>query len=124
MNETEARRFAEEWIAAWNRRDVDAVVAHFADDCAFFSPRAAAVAGQNPVEGREALRRYWHAAVAGIGRLEFTLRDALYDSSRRALAIQYTARIDDARLQAVELYRFRADGAVEYGEALYGSRVE
>jgi ketosteroid isomerase-like protein len=32
--------FAETWIAAWNRRDVDAVLAHFADDAEFVSPAA------------------------------------------------------------------------------------
>ena len=27
--------FAETWIAAWNRRDIDAVLAHFADEAQF-----------------------------------------------------------------------------------------
>ncbi len=26
--------FAREWIAAWNRRDVDAVLSHFTDEAA------------------------------------------------------------------------------------------
>ena len=37
----EAQGFAEEWAAAWNRRDVDAVLAHFHDDVVFTSPVAA-----------------------------------------------------------------------------------
>jgi ketosteroid isomerase-like protein len=37
----EAAGFAEEWSAAWNRRDVDAVLAHFHDDVVFTSPYAA-----------------------------------------------------------------------------------
>jgi ketosteroid isomerase-like protein len=32
--------FVESWIAAWNRRDVDAVLAHYADDAQFVSPVA------------------------------------------------------------------------------------
>ena len=32
--------FAETWIAAWNRRDVDAVLAHFAEEAQFVSPVA------------------------------------------------------------------------------------
>jgi len=32
--------FAESWIAAWNRRDVDAVLAHYADTAQFISPLA------------------------------------------------------------------------------------
>lgn len=31
MTHAEARRWAEVWIEAWNRRDVDAVAAHFPD---------------------------------------------------------------------------------------------
>jgi ketosteroid isomerase-like protein len=37
------RVFAEDWLAAWNRHDVDAVLAHFHDDVVFTSPVAARV---------------------------------------------------------------------------------
>ena len=43
MTHGEARRWAEEWIAAWNRHDVDTVVGHFADDVEFCSPIVATV---------------------------------------------------------------------------------
>ena len=33
-----ARGIAEEWCGAWNRRDLDAVMAHYAEDVAFSSP--------------------------------------------------------------------------------------
>lgn len=33
-----ARRIAEEWCEAWNRRDLDAVMEHYADTVAFSSP--------------------------------------------------------------------------------------
>jgi hypothetical protein len=32
--------FAESWIAAWNRRDVEAVLAHYSKDAQFVSPVA------------------------------------------------------------------------------------
>jgi ketosteroid isomerase-like protein len=35
--------FAETWIAAWNRRDIDAVLVHFADEAQFVSPGRAQV---------------------------------------------------------------------------------
>jgi hypothetical protein len=31
MTHDEAHRWAEEWVSAWNRHDVDAVIAPFAD---------------------------------------------------------------------------------------------
>jgi SnoaL-like domain len=33
-----ARKLAEEWCDAWNRKDLDAVMAHYADNVAFSSP--------------------------------------------------------------------------------------
>jgi hypothetical protein len=39
-------RFAENWIAAWNRRDVDAVLMHYADEAKFVSPVAYSIVGR------------------------------------------------------------------------------
>jgi ketosteroid isomerase-like protein len=38
LNLQTARRAAEEWCDAWNRRDLDAVMAHYAETIAFSSP--------------------------------------------------------------------------------------
>ena len=69
----EAAGFAEEWSAAWNRRDVDAVLAHFHDDVVFTSPYAAEfVPGSaGVVRGKAALREYWCAALAAVPDLHF-----------------------------------------------------
>ena len=45
--------FAETWIAAWNRRDVDAVLAHFADDAEFVSPAAHKFVGHSVLRSRK-----------------------------------------------------------------------
>ena len=65
--------FAEEWCAAWNRRDVDAVLAHFHDDVVFTSPVAAEVVpgSAGVVRGKQALREYWCAALAAVPDLHF-----------------------------------------------------
>jgi len=47
--------FAETWIAAWNRRDVDAVLAHFADDAEFVSPAAHKFVGRSALRSRKRL---------------------------------------------------------------------
>ncbi|HSH61969.1 MAG TPA: nuclear transport factor 2 family protein [Acidimicrobiales bacterium] len=41
---TEPVEFADEWISAWNTRDVEAVLVHYADDVLFTSPTATATA--------------------------------------------------------------------------------
>src|ERR1700753_2993722 len=67
--------YAEEWAAAWNRRDVEAVLAHFHDDVVFTSPVAAGgVPGsKGVVSGKAALRGYWRAAVAAVPDLHFDI---------------------------------------------------
>jgi ketosteroid isomerase-like protein len=51
--------FAERWIAAWNRRDVDAVLAHYADDATFVSPVAHNFVGRSVLRNKRELGDYW-----------------------------------------------------------------
>lgn len=37
-----ARKLAEDWVAAWNARDLDAVMSHYSPEVVFESPRVAA----------------------------------------------------------------------------------
>jgi steroid delta-isomerase len=60
--------FAETWIAAWNRRDVDAVLAHFADDAEFVSPAAHKFVGHSVLRNRKEIGDYWRTALARISR--------------------------------------------------------
>jgi hypothetical protein len=71
----EPEGFAEQWAAAWNRRDVDAVLAHFHDDVVFTSPVAAELIPDSAgvVHGKVALREYWLAALAVVPDLHFDI---------------------------------------------------
>lgn len=90
--------FAVEWVAAWNRHDLDAILAHYADGVVFTSPFAARLTGDpaGTVRGKEALRAYF-AALARFPDLRFRLRHALpgvgslvivYDSVEGLLAAE------------------------------------
>jgi len=58
--------FAREWAEAWNRRDVEAVLAHFHEDALFTSPVAQQVGYlTGMIRGKAELRRYW---VTALGR--------------------------------------------------------
>ena len=124
MDRQAARRFAENWIANWNRKDVLAIMGHFAEDAVFVSPRAASLAGNAVQQGRAALMAYWTAATARIGSLHFVLDRALWDEEGQELLVLYTAVINGEATRACELMRFGADGRQTYGEALYGAVVE
>jgi ketosteroid isomerase-like protein len=75
--------FAENWIAAWNRRDVDAVLAHFADDAQFMSPVARNFVGRPVLRNKQELADYWRAALDRISILEFRLDHATWDERCR-----------------------------------------
>ncbi|BBX84330.1 nuclear transport factor 2 family protein [Mycolicibacterium aubagnense] len=65
--------FARDWCEAWNAHDVEAVLAHFHGDAVFTSPVAARVVPESGgvVRGKDALRRYWVAALAALPDLHF-----------------------------------------------------
>jgi len=115
--------FAESWIAAWNRRDVDAVLAHFAEEAQFVSPVAAKVVGRPTLRNKKELEDYWRAALARIASLEFKLDHAAWDEQRRELHVVYEASLNGERKRACEIMRFDASGRQIRGEAFYGAIV-
>jgi hypothetical protein len=119
----EPMRFAEHWIASWNRRDIEAVLAHYRDDASFRSPIAASVAGTPLLSGKAALRGYWSAALARTASLHFTLVAPIWDPERRVLVLLYEAELGAARKRAGEIMSFDESGKVASGEALYGAAL-
>lgn len=121
MSEAAAQKFARDWVEAWNRRDVDAVLSHYADDAAFVSPKAERFVGGSHIVGKPALRAYWEAALTQISALRFTLDAAFWSPRRETLTVLYQAELGTAApARAVEIMRFRA-GKIVRGEALYGA---
>lgn len=123
MHRAAAEQFAREWVAAWNALDIEAIVAHFAEEATFVSPRAAVAVGTATVVGRAALAAYWHSRLAVIASLQFTLDHTVWDAERGELAIVYVSAVNGQRVRACEFMRFDEAGQVAYGEALYGAAV-
>jgi ketosteroid isomerase-like protein len=116
-----ARRFAENWVAAWNRRDLDDILAKYRDDARFVSPKAAQFAGNAVVEGKASLRRYWETALSKIGALHFTLDQVVNDPDGSRIVVIYVADLDGRRARAAETFALDSDGRIAAGEALYGA---
>jgi ketosteroid isomerase-like protein len=117
MDNERARTWAEQWIDEWNRHDVEAVLAHFADDVEFSSPLVVQVMGHADgiVRGKDELRTYWSTALASRPDLRFELLDVHVGAG--CLAVHYR---NQAGRVATELEVFDDDGRVAYGWALYG----
>lgn len=113
-------KFADAWIRNWNNRDVEAVLSHFVDDCAFESPMAASVSGEPVITGKLALRAYWNAALTRIKSLRIELDQAVWDAQRRTLVVFYIAHLDERTVRACEAMIFDISGRQRMGRAYYG----
>lgn len=123
LTEVAAQQFARDWVAAWNRRDAEAALAHFADDAVFVSPKAERFAGTARIAGKAALRSYWQTALSKIDKLQFSLDQAFWSPQAETLTIVYQAQLaDQPPVRATEIMRFRGPHIV-HGEALYGAAV-
>lgn len=60
-----ARRFAEDWVAAWNSHDLTRILDHYAEDLELHSPNIIAIAGEPSglLKGRDKVAAYWAKAL-------------------------------------------------------------
>jgi ketosteroid isomerase-like protein len=107
--------FAARWIAAWNARDVEAVLRDYADDVVFTSPTAERFVPESggTIRGKEALRRYWTAALEANPELHFELV-AVY-AGVDTLVIHHRTQLTGL---VSEVLTFR-DGLVSVGHATH-----
>lgn len=70
-----AQKIAEEWIAAWNAHDLDAIMAHYSDDLEFWSPIIVKRLGLEggKITDKAMLRDYFARGLAASPQLHFTL---------------------------------------------------
>lgn len=65
----EPHTFAKTWIDAFNARDIDAILAHYAETIVHASPTVVRILGEPSgiVRGKAALRAYFDKALAAAG---------------------------------------------------------
>lgn len=124
MADFAAERFAREWVAAWNRSDVDTILVHYDDDVVFVSPLAASITGDPEVRGKAALRAYWTAALSSRSApLQFSFESFVWDEQSRTLLIVYISTELARRLRKCELMQFKSNGLIQRGEAFAGAVI-
>jgi hypothetical protein len=73
-SDEDARRFSESWYAAWNRHDLDAIMAHYGEGIQHSSPFIARYNGDaecSPLAGKAAVRAYFGRALERNPTLRF-----------------------------------------------------
>jgi hypothetical protein len=78
-----ARRFAYEWIAAWNSHDLDQIMTHYADNVVLISPVAAKLLNDpsGAVKGKQAVRAYFEKGLEAYPHLKFELIEVMWGLS-------------------------------------------
>ena len=117
MENFDATAFSREWASAWNRRDVETVLEHFDDDAVFTSPVARKIgfAEDGAVRGKDALRRYWQAALDNNPNLHFEVTAVFQGID--TIAIRFTTQEGNDR---IEFLKFR-DGLVIEGHGTFAA---
>ena len=97
--------FAAAWIADWNSHDLDRILAHYAEEIVFNSPKAKIITGDGVVRGIAALRAYWTKGLASRPNLKFELEETFVGHASLTLVYRAengsraaeTVIFDDAR---------------------------
>lgn len=117
MTYPEALRFAQEWIAAWNAQDLDAVLKHYSEDFSMASPYIQKIVAEpsGALQGKAAVRAYWQQALQRYPQLHFDFERVLLGVN--SVIVQYHSNVTHATV--CELFSFGPSGQVERAHAHY-----
>ncbi len=103
-----ADHFAADWIAAWNARDLERVLAHYTEDFEMSSPVIVRVTGEpsGRLQGRDRVGAYWARALQLNPALHFELVTTLRGMDSVTLYYRNTRGL------AAEVFHFTPEGKV------------
>jgi len=110
-----AERFAREWVAAWNARDLERILSHYEDDFEMSSPVIVRLVGEasGTLRGKPAIRAYWAKALEAAPDLRFEIVSVL--AGVGSVTVCYRGH----RGLAAEVFHFGASGKVARAFAHY-----
>lgn len=109
ITSAESERFARKWLEAWNSHDLEAILAHYAEDVELSSPFVVQVLGDpsGTIRGKDQLRMYISLGLAMFPDLHFHLIQVFTGVS--SLVLHYRS-VDD--ILAAETMVFNVQGQV------------
>ena len=116
-----AEHFAEEWINAWNARDIHDIMEHYDEQIEFRSPFIVKV-NDDPsgrITDKGLLQEYFERALRVYPDLRFTLFKTLV--ALDSVVLYYKSYRSGTELHAAELMEFNEQGKVKRVLAHYSS---
>jgi ketosteroid isomerase-like protein len=103
-----------DWIAAWNSRDLDRILALYADDAEMTSDRIVALglSAGGTLHGKDKLRMYWRKGLDLLPNLHFELIDLFV--SPDSVVVSYR---NERGMKICEYLRLDAEGRIVQGSA-------
>ncbi len=103
MMNDEARKLANDWVAAWNAHDLDLIMTHYEDAIELTSPVAAQLLGtaDGKVAGKSNLRAYFQRGLEAYPELHFRLEDVLWGVN--SVVLYYTNQKGTRTAEFMEL---------------------
>lgn len=117
IDENWAKRFAAEWIEAWNSHDLGRILSHYAEDFVMASPHIVGRMNEptGTLRGKEKIRAYWEIGLAAQPPIRFELIDVF--AGVDSITIVYKSL---SRRMAAEVLVFNERLEVVRGMAHYG----
>src|SRR5712692_4245014 len=109
MDVQRVEAFAQDWIQAWNQRDLDAVLSHYTEDVEFQSPLVIKLLGETSgtVRGKQDLQEYFRKALSAFpGDIELELLGAYQGMNSVLVHFQAKGK------KAVEVMELNPEGKV------------
>jgi ketosteroid isomerase-like protein len=87
LTDSEAQKFAKDWISAWNSHNLDSILSHYDENVVLTSPVAAKLLNDpaGTVRGKAALHRYFQRGLEAFPNLHFELQDVMFGLSSLVL---------------------------------------
>ena len=120
MGAAENERLGRAWLDAFNRRDLEALLGLYAEDCVHTSPklRVQRPETRGEVRGKAALRSWWADAFARLPALRYEGLSLTADEDR--VVLEYLRHVPgEASLPVLELFETR-EGRIVASRVFHG----
>ncbi|MBL8951148.1 MAG: nuclear transport factor 2 family protein [Myxococcaceae bacterium] len=112
---------ARAWLQAFNQKNLDALLALYADDCRHTSPKIRALHPETggQLRGKAALRAWWEDAFKRLPGL--TYEETAVTAGERSVVLEYVRHVpNEAPMYVAEVFETDAAGKIAASRVYHG----